>query len=202
MRWLLLFVVACGGSVVSDGNDGGGQDGNAPDGHSILVRVPKLHRPAGSTCPQGRGAGYDGPDAGPPFLCSHDSECTMGKNGRCLAGGGGPLSYQCSYDECFADSDCATKVPCDCRASASDSAANRCLGGSQCRVDSDCGPGGYCSPSGIANQENCGTEYICHTPADTCIDDSDCPMSNPLCILDTTLNVPHWACSHPCFPPP
>ncbi len=107
----------------------------------------------------------------------------------------------CSYDTCDSDVDCPSKVPCSCRASDADSEANVCVTDSNCAVDADCGPEGYCSPSVVndfcfcpatalcpdstvcyagntkvpcACGDSCGHGYYCHTPSDTCLDDSDC----------------------------
>jgi hypothetical protein len=197
---LAAFAFACGGTIGGGGDasvDGAAPDASAPDGSA---RVPKLHRPAGSACPSQRGPGETNPfDGGAPGSCQSDSDCTAGTNGRCLASAGGPLYYSCSYDACFSDSDCGG-VPCECRGSASDPAPNSCVSGSTCRVDSDCGPGGYCSPSGISSSEDCGLEYHCHTPSDTCIDDSDCAVQGAICVFEAALA--HWACDHPCYPPP
>jgi hypothetical protein len=227
MRWLFPFlafsVVGCGGSVTTLGDvDGGGttppQDGSTtttpprdsavtvngdgdwvPFDATVVVRVPVNHRPAGSICPMQRGVGTTctQPNCA-PGNCTSDADCTQGKNGRCLAQGPA-ISYQCSYDQCFADTDCAASAPCLCRSSAADPEPNVCATGSDCRVDSDCGPNGYCSPS------DCGYglgTYFCHTPADTCVDDSDCggTTSNMRCLFDTTAK--HWACGPFCPPPP
>jgi hypothetical protein len=67
-----------------------------------------------------------------------------------------------------------------------------------CRVDADCGPGGYCSPT---VDSGCGSfygvqGYYCHTPADECVNDRDCPgygtPEAPYCAYSTT--VGHWVC--------
>jgi hypothetical protein len=168
-------------------------------------RVPKQHRPDGSACPQQRGPGmlqsgcdYDAGFGG--VACTRDSQCTMGTNGRCLTPQYVPLpcSTACSYDECFADSDCKGNVPCICRASATDFTANVCMSGSNCRVDADCGAGGYCSPSAVAG---CGSAYFCHTPGDTCVDDSDCATQGGWCNYDPMTT--HWKCGGTlCIPPP
>lgn len=149
------------------------------------VYVPLNHRDAGGSCPQQRSSSR--PDGGPGGgRCQKDSDC-HGVNGRCGSFAfGGMLA--CSYDECFSDSDCGGRVPCECRASVSSADPNVCLTGSNCRVDSDCGPGGYCSPS----IEGLSTAYYCHTPDDTCANDSDCPMNQPTCALDTISG--HWGC--------
>jgi hypothetical protein len=164
--------------------------GDSGSTNNTCTRTPTNHRPSGSTCPQMRAAsttmisGQGGP-------CSTDADCTMGKNGRCLEGPcpGSACGIQCSYDQCFSDSDCPANVPCDCRASATDLAANLCFTGSECRVDSDCGACGFCSPS-LSNVCFEGLSYFCHGPADTCIDDTDCP--NNLCTYDPTAK--HWSC--------
>jgi hypothetical protein len=125
--------------------------------------------------------------------CGQDSDCTAGPNGRCY--------LECSYDECFQDSDCEGGAPCTCRASAASPVPNFCQTGSNCAIDSDCGPGGYCSPSLVNGRcacfssrlcpdsgascsdsntaacecgDPCSHGYFCHTPCDTCTDDSDC----------------------------
>jgi hypothetical protein len=169
------------------------------------VRVPKNHRPGDTTCPATRAPGTLAPgcaDAG--FTtgdCYADSDCTKGTNGRCNVGANivSACADFCSYDTCFSDKDCTANVPCDCRASASDNAANACMTGSNCRVDADCGPNGFCSPSGVSN---CSKAYFCHTPADFCIDDSDCvgkvpPGETPACNYVNQA----WRCGSTCSLP-
>jgi len=160
------------------------------------VRVPQNHRASSSTCPPQRAPGaIDSAcnyDAGPPVACLRDTDCSAGKNGRCLDAPPVVCATACSYDACFADPDCPGNV-CDCRPSASDSRANVCAGGN-CRIDADCGPGGYCSRSA-----SCTTiSYFCHTANDTCVDDGDCPL-NQSCIYQPQVQA--WACSRTCSPP-
>jgi hypothetical protein len=167
-------------------------------------RVPAKHRATAVACPEERGPSTVPAaciDSGSPPYCLSDSQCTMGNNGRCqhvypLPG----CFFECSYDACFTDSDCPAPEPCGCRASATDSAPNTCLAGSECRVDADCGSGGYCSPSMGPYSGSCGIAYFCHTAVDTCLDDSDC--DGGLCRYDTTAG--HWACADGdgCVPPP
>jgi hypothetical protein len=136
-----------------------------------------------SSCP------FVNADAGALVMCKMDSDCSnpsMGTNGRC--GPGGRIAgCQCSYDQCFADGDCANGGVCECgRATSSGGGAavpvpgptitpvNVCKAGN-CRLDKDCGAGGYCSPS----LGSCGNffgvvGYWCHTPKDKCVDDADC----------------------------
>ncbi|MFI5300872.1 MAG: hypothetical protein ACHREM_22550 [Polyangiales bacterium] len=108
----------------------------------------------------------------------------------------------CSYDQCFADSDCPGSVACNCRASASDTVANICGTGSGCRIDSDCGACGYCSPSYVSGEicDGAKDQFFCHTPKDECIDDSDCSKSNGSCNYDPTKGA--FACVTLCSPPP
>ena len=70
--------------------------------------------------------------------CTVDSDCTAGKNGRCLLTPHIPppptcTAPYCSYDACESDSDC-NGVPCDCRAAGSAN-PNVCATGSNCVTD-------------------------------------------------------------------
>jgi hypothetical protein len=163
------------------------------------ARVPAKHRPSSSACPKSRGSGALSAacsyDAGPPVPCLRDSDCTTGVNGRCLPVPPIACDTACSYDQCFADSDCGHS-PCECRGSSTDSAANLCLVGSNCQLDADCADGGYCSPSATAT---CSTAYFCHTAIDKCIDDVDCPSGNG-CNYDPSAAA--WTCSVACSPGP
>jgi hypothetical protein len=163
-------------------------------GKSVPLGPPLNHRNAAVLCPQQRGASL--PDSGfctcgsSPCCdqCLKDSDCGQDLNGRCGFFIFGPHPLMCSYDECYSDSDCDGGVPCGCRPSGSSDEPNVCLTLSNCRVDSDCGPGGYCSLS----MEGIVSAYYCHTPNDTCSNDSDCPMDRPACTFD--MSSGHWAC--------
>jgi hypothetical protein len=142
-----------------------------------------------------------------------------------LATAGPGCDSNCSYDGCFSDSNCPSNQPCACRSSASSDVPNTCMTGGNCRVDADCGAGGYCSPSQtdfacscpstalceptkpgegcFVNNvqvsclcgDSCGHGYFCHTPTDTCTDDSDC--SDGTCSYDRTKD--RWSCAA-CIP--
>jgi hypothetical protein len=110
-----------------------------PDAASLVGRVPTSHRDAGETCPP-RGSSPPtstcGEDGG--VQCTVDSDCTAGKNGRCLLTPHIPppptcTAPYCSYDACESDSDC-NGVPCDCRAAGSAN-PNVCATGSNCVTD-------------------------------------------------------------------
>ncbi len=177
------------------------------------ARVPLYHRAMLATCPSQRGAG--GPDLQPicpsppppaTVCCSSDSQCDGGTNGRCL--NFGYPGQQCTYDECFTDSNCPSGAPCICRSSPTDNAANACEPGGNCVVDSDCG-GRYCSPSPVPSDEECGGTgpysfpYYCHTAMDACVDDSDCFVDGsgpPFCVYDPQAR--RWGCrTSPGCPP-
>jgi hypothetical protein len=133
------------------------------------------------------------------FQCSQDSDCTNGQNGRCQ--GTGPIAgLECSYDECVGDEGCPKSSVCECRPDSVSQIANYCTQPGGCRIDSDCGVGGFCSPSQAGQW--CGTLYFCHTPADTCLNDGDCPAVgvSPGCNYDAALQ--HWACGGGCGPIP
>lgn len=125
--------------------------------------------------------------------CAQDEHCTRGENGRCEDFRG---EFRCTYDECFVDSSCNQGGPCACEGGFwSDS--NVCLPGN-CRTDADCGSAGYCSPT----MGDCGNYsgvigYYCHTPEDTCLDDTDCnsgAIGPGYCMYRPELA--HWACGY------
>ncbi len=210
---LLLFAYGCRGATPSHGQDGATGGGAAVDASDSKVETsgaggqpahaPADHRQAAPTspCPTGRGIGVPrGSCAGAVLAkCTSDGDCTGGLNGRCLQSIAA-CNTACSYDECATDSDCPGNVPCSCRSSASDSAPNACLGGSNCRIDADCGPRGYCSRGTLGDrcnghaficQLNCGHGYFCHTSKDTCGDDTDC-TNGGVCAYD--LDSRSWTC--------
>jgi hypothetical protein len=203
VRWAVLLpcLVACSGSALKPADDG-----HAPTDGSLLA-MPMVHRSAATPCPTERPTPmcmHVAPGAAPVNggNCVQDGDCTSGQNGRC-----GPSSPNdgncdtCSYDECFADSDCSGRGPCDCRAG-DVTGANVCKAGN-CRVDADCGPRGYCSPSisrcPYPDVETASVGYFCRTSKDTCVDDKDCdlPNSSQECRYDAAAG--HWRCID--FPP-
>jgi len=238
---MLRTLLVCGALVVAAGCDGrslGGRASNRGDavnvdagatadaGDARAPRTPQRHRAAGAACPQDRGSGsfalFAGQCSAPPGIedCHGDSECTAGANGRCNRTVP-PIACQsdCSYDDCFDDSACPDRVPCQCREQATDSQPNACVTSSNCRVDGDCGPGGYCSPSVLddfcfcpspalcdasdkcyagnmqvpcACGDACGHGYYCHTASDTCVDDEDCGGQGT-CNYDRLAG--RWSCS-------
>jgi hypothetical protein len=202
---------ACGGvSEGSHGGSSGAADDDAGKGASSgdpmsgqpsgthAARVPLNHRPDDVQC---SAPAEPGDCAGPgptPGGCTADSDCTTGTNGRCLHPPGGPAAdCSCTYDTCQGDTDCPSGKTCACHGSPyTDSAGNACVSGN-CRVDADCG-GAYCSPS--SQDQVCGdylAGYFCHTAADLCIDDTDCPgvatnPGSPACAYSTTDS--RWEC--------
>jgi len=91
-----------GGSISSGGSSG-----------QCAGQAPIHHRPSAVQCPSQRAPGPSCANT-TCSTCSSDSQCKAGVNGRCfpwegLVGPGG-----CSYDECFTDSNCGSKIPCLC----------------------------------------------------------------------------------------
>lgn len=156
-------------------------------------RVPAEHRPTAVLCAEVR------PASDPVNVqygdCKQHADCTNGSNGRCVSGIGYMSNrFYCVYDQCATDSDCDAGKVCYCTASE----AARCLSVGNCQTDADCGGGGYgyCSPS---NGWDCGgyhtiDSYHCHTPKDTCIDDSDC-TGRDYCDYDPVDG--RWECTSP-----
>ncbi len=227
MGGVLLLALGCSKGARSMDAVGLSDSGNASDEAGVCggmsdARIPANHRPAGGpACPNDRApAGLPAsctPDSGvtPQGDCQQDFDCSAGTNGRCVQLRG--CYMVCSYDECFHDSDCAGNVPCQCRGSASSTAANICLVNSNCRVDNDCGPGGYCSPSQLDGcirmctvpcgseshcyegttevpcscSQSCGAGYFCHTASDTCVNDCECNEADSACTHQPDTG---WAC--------
>jgi hypothetical protein len=172
----LSLAVACGGEVVRAGSDDGLEGG--PDGSGDAKAsgpVPLNHRPNDSQCQTPAAPGNCSWSGMPPEpMCTKDSACTTGNDGRCISNGL-IAGCHCTYDTCASDNDCPAGELCACHGSPYTFAAgNTCVPGN-CRVDSDCGAHGYCSPT--TSFGHCGrlTGYYCHTSSDQCVDDSDCP---------------------------
>jgi hypothetical protein len=167
-------------------------------------RIPVNHRAVAAACSEARGPGSVTGMANCPHIaaaCGQDSDCAAGKSGRCFSDTHGCTTVSCSYDSCSSDADCADNEACGCRMSAMDSTPTVCVS-AECRTDADCSSGGFCSPSlvgdpcvyptqalcmpgdGTCSPGPClcgdgrGHGYFCHTPSDTCLDDSDCDTSN------------------------
>jgi hypothetical protein len=167
-------------------------------GRDDTGRVPKEHRASHAQCPTERGAVTPTSDGCPvnALHCAQDSDCADGKNGRCYDVGVCPSD--CSYDDCFQDSDCENQTPCVCRSTATDE--NYCFTLSNCSVDADCGDSAYCSPSFVAascicESPSCVEGYFCHTTRDLCVDDGDCPAMQS-CGFDS--NEQRFSCQ-PCL---
>jgi len=135
--------------------------------------------------------------------------CGAGMNGRCFLNGD-PCRTLCSYDDCLTDTDCPSGQPCTCRASGTETTANRCVVGSTCATDANCGECGFCSlsvqhtvlqcsPPSDAGARKCACEgvtseaYACHSVNDECTDDSDCPGVGGYCAYVDAEK--RWACT-------
>lgn len=163
-------------------------------GSTMTPRAPVVHRPTAQTC-----VGVHAP-AEPSNIpypesssCTKHADCTAGVNGKCVSGVGMAGSiYSCVYDQCATDADCDPGKMCYCTAST----PARCLSVGNCQTDADCGGGpfSYCSPS---MSWDCGgyrpiDGYHCHTPLDTCMDNSDCTGTD-YCNFD--VYEARWRCT-------
>jgi hypothetical protein len=189
----------------------------SPDAHCTPA-TPTNHRASATPCSTSRPPSLTSdaapPDAGFPGVCTSDSQCTGGANGRCMQGEGDMVGPVCNYDQCSTDSQCTDKGVCACGTSEGTDGRgpNICISMGNCQVDSDCGEGGYCSPS---YGTECGAYggvigYFCHKLADECsvdecVNDSECSGQSatdggPIvggagyCAFDPTSS--HWVCSY------
>lgn len=193
-----------GGTAGTSPGGATGEAGSAPlagAGGATLVE-PVKHRASATTCDHVRATNDPGvpatPGGGSPVLCTSHADCTAGENGRCV--GNGHDGWQCTYDSCFSDADCASADGprlCQCEGGVR-SDNNVCLPGN-CRVDADCGDGGYCSPSfGYCGAYSGVVGYYCHTKDDECVNDSECNPTGATpggyCSFQST--VGHWKCDH------
>ena len=190
-----------------DAGDAGSVDAshaNVP----FVPHAPAHHRAAAAACAPVAAPAEPGASSVSDSPCKVHADCTAKPNGRCVSRiNGGPAfkdGNRCLYDECTTDDTCPMGDVCVCsgddatlcRSSicncnpaskacvvqtrsddtvCSCGAANACMKGN-CRVDSDCGTAGYCSPAIDVCNRFFG--YYCHTPADECSDESDCPTSD------------------------
>jgi hypothetical protein len=175
-----------GGSGAGGGSAGGGAQSCSTAATNHLATPP--------SCRTTRPPGLAIPDSGfPGSTCGADADCDGGINGRCqLVGNFG--GYQCTYDDCFTNTDCAPSGTCLCGAGA---AWDRCVA-SNCGSDSDCSDGCLCSPS---YDLTCGPYdgirgYYCHTPADECTNDSECMDGGVVGYCAFSMDANKWICGH------
>ena len=182
-----------GGSSSGSGGSSSGSGGSSSS--SGGGRVPQNHRPDDSQCQQAASPGncnFGGSSGG--MMCSADSQCTAGTDGRCVASGGGVAFCQCTYDTCQHDADCGAGQTCACHGAPYGNGLGNTCTPSGCRVNADCGSGGYCSPAD--NTMSCGSllGYFCHTPSDQCTDDSDCGTMGGYQVCTYSMSLGYWQC--------
>jgi hypothetical protein len=164
-------------------------------------QAPMQHRATETACAP------SAPVNGPYPPCMTDADCQMGDGfgsllmGKCIMTSDGGTT--CDFNACATDADCPdpTNV-CSCQGLSGGEGrfGSLCIT-ANCHTDADCGPMGYCSPSvDFGCGSFFGTQgYYCHTCADTCVEDTDCPPDpmqgpDPHCAYDPT--VGHWACGY------
>jgi hypothetical protein len=163
---------------------------------TISPRVPFGHRATASSCANTFSLAEPVLPVSEGSLCTTHADCNDGLNGKCerVFEDPKPALYICTYANCTNDVDCGKNAFCFC----SSSAQAQCLSVGNCRTDSDCNTGeySYCSPS---SSWDCINYRLidglhCHTPSDSCIDDSDCSGSE-FCNYDS--NNGYWRCFLP-----
>lgn len=204
---VLLATARCGTPVVAsstsaEGGGAGVSSSTASMGSSsggCSVAPPLQHRAMQTTCAPSV------PDGDPYPPCTKDADCQMPGfmgplMGKCVTTATG---QSCDFNQCSTDSSCPDPTDvCVCQGQFSGGLTSPigsiCVAGN-CHTDADCKPGGYCSPSvdfacGLFNGG-----LFCHTCADTCVDDADCPPdpskgTGHYCAFDRS--VGHWACGY------
>lgn len=169
----LLFAQACDTGSSSRTNEKAQTRKSGATSNVADARVPAQHRPQAVACSQSVAPGSR--------ACTADTDCSCGFSlapARCIIDATGNGS--CTCDQCLTDDECGGGSVCSCQGAtfgwAHQSWGNVCVS-SNCNIDDDCGPGSYCSPT---VSSTCGSffgvqGYYCHSSADVCIDDSDCP---------------------------
>jgi hypothetical protein len=192
---VLAAVIGCDGSLPSNNTGTGGQGAGVPAFHRATAAACSAQGTDGAvTTPatDGGSPGQVAPDAAVNVPCLTASDCGPCPTGvvRCLVRSPAQPNA-CVCDQCNSDQDCPSTEACLCFQTtwARYPAGNTCVQGN-CRVDSDCGAGGYCSPT----VSGCGYgAYYCHTPADTCLNDTDCAGSSIGCVYSPTTGA--WGCA-------
>ncbi|MFN3200428.1 MAG: hypothetical protein ACE366_18665 [Bradymonadia bacterium] len=164
------------GGTPATGGAGDATEG-PPDGDVLTepgsrLSAPEVHRPEAAACDRERpedpfdASGLEGDQPG--VMCLSHADCDAGVNGRCVHT---RFGTECTYDDCFTDSDCADDEVCTCGGTPGLPHGNNVCLQAWCRLDSDCGAGRYCSPN-VYGCELVG--WVCHTPQDTCSTQNDC----------------------------
>lgn len=135
--------------------------------------------------------------------CKSDGDCEFGDNGRCVYSWSiGQGSWECTYDDCFKDSDCGDNEVCSCGEDRHSnqifglrSDENKCVE-SNCLTDSDCGEY-FCKPNHdmCPDGEDRVIGYFCTTEQDDCMVDSDC-LEDSVCVFSRTGKK--WFCTAGC----
>jgi hypothetical protein len=132
--------------------------------------------------------------------CFSDADCPGKEPCDCRASGSRATQSCVAGSNCRTDSDCGPGGYCS---PSQVGALCGCMSTAFCNPDA----GGGCyvgGPNGTWTQvpcscgDSCGHGYFCHTPQDTCVNDSDCPDGNT-CNFDLPSQT--WTCTF-CWPVP
>ena len=209
--WLLsMALVACsqtpsgnGSSTAAgsgSGSTSGGANSSGSASHSSSATTPGTSRSGTTTGTSATSGSTTGGST--TVTTSGDTTASSGSSG---SGGEVPADHRpvavaCDAgigiggNQCGQDSDCADGGVCLCDVSQIplSGSSNVCYPAG-CRVDADCGPGGYCSPSPTLGCCGGPSGFHCHTPQDSCLNDSDCADGGLFCLFVQTA----WHCGTP-----
>ena len=134
--------------------------------------------------------------------CFGDPDCPAGQPCACRASAADSAANSClTGGNCRTDGDCG---PCGFCSPSLVGIFCGCTSEAFCKPDAGaCYVGDSREPSGwrpvpCSCGDSCGHAYFCHTPRDTCVDDSDC-TGNSTCNFDLPSQT--WTCSW-CWPFP
>lgn len=181
--------VAIGGNTAGDSTTTGdaGTTSCAVVNRAPLENV--VHREVATSCSPDRPVGPVCPNPTFQVVCERHEDCDDGNNGRCSVWG-----TSCSYDDCFADSDCAPDELCLCNGGLQE---NHVCIQANCHTDSDCEAGRWCSPSAgacpnfYAESNKGAAGFFCHGATDDCQTDEDCV--DGWCVFDR--DDQRWECT-------
>ena len=192
-----LLLCACG----AGGDDDTGDDDDTCGYEPMDVRI--FHRAAADVCPDTRDPVWEVPSECvdyPDTACSSHEDCTEGSNGRCTMGIWGTRDCECSYDECFSDTDCGAGFLCGCgeQAPFENLPNNRCVSAG-CRTDADC-DAGYCMAvpyycDAPASVDDLWIEsFVCATDFDECRNHEACTCDDELAVCRPESAGEPWTC--------
>ena len=129
--------------------------------------------------------------------CAVDSDCTGHVPCACRSSSSDTTANKCAIgSNCLIDADCGPGGSCSPSLLGS-SIDCVCVHQSFCQPDGggcfETGPDGVTKAVPCSCDGTCGHGYFCHTPKDSCLDDSDCAPGTGTCNFDLTSKL--WMCT-------